>query len=157
MISLKAKIAFTLFHALIGRSSARPRSCRFGSVKRKGFPMQLPSILQGGSPSRLLHGAAAGAIATLVVGFDWGGWVTGGAAREMMQKSVTSALVLSLVCAEKFEHSADAAANLSELKKVSSWQRASLIEKGGWTTMSNSDPANSAVAQACATLLDGQK
>jgi hypothetical protein len=156
MISLKAKIAFTLFHALIGRSSARPRSCRFGSVKRKGFPMQLPSILQGGSPSRLLHSAAGGAIAT---GFDWGGWVTGGAAREMMQKSVTSALVsaLSLVCAEKFEHSADAAANLSELKKVSSWQRASLIEKGGWTTMSNSDPANSAVAQACATLLDSQK
>ena len=121
--------------------------------------MQLPSILQGDSPSRLLQGAAAGAIATLLIGFNWGGWVTGGTAREMTQKSVTSALVsaLSPVCVDKFERSADAATNLSELKKVNSWQRGSFIEKGGWTTISGSDPANSAVAQACATLLDGQK
>jgi hypothetical protein len=121
--------------------------------------MQRPSILQGDSPSRLLQGAVAGAIATLVIGFAWGGWVTGGAAREMTQKSVTSALVsaLSPICVDKFEHSADAAANLSELKKVNSWQRGSFIEKGGWTTMSGGDPANSAVAQACATLLDDQK
>jgi hypothetical protein len=117
--------------------------------------MQLPSILQGDSPSRLLQGAAAGAVATLIIGFNWGG----GTARETTQKSVTSALVsaLSPVCVDKFERSADAAANLSELKKVNSWQRGSFIEKGGWTTISGSDPANSAVAQACATLLDGQK
>ena len=121
--------------------------------------MQLPSILQGDSPSRLLQGAAAGAIATLLIGFNWGGWVTGGTAREMTQKGVTSALVsaLSPVCVDKFERSADAATNLSELKKVNSWQRGSFIEKGGWTTISGSDPANSAVAQACAILLNDQK
>jgi hypothetical protein len=121
--------------------------------------MQRPSILQGDSPPRLLQGAVVGAIATLVIGFAWGGWVTGGAAREMTQKTVTSALVsaLSPICVDKFEHNADAAANLSELKKVNSWQRGSFIEKGGWTSMSGSDPANSAVAQACATLLDDQK
>jgi hypothetical protein len=55
--------------------------------------MQLPSILQGDSLTRLLQGAAAGAIATVVIGFNWGGWVTGGTAKEMAQKGVNSALV----------------------------------------------------------------
>jgi hypothetical protein len=35
--------------------------------------MQIPSILQGESLKRLLQGAAAGAVATMVVGFSWGG------------------------------------------------------------------------------------
>jgi hypothetical protein len=40
--------------------------------------MQLPSILQGDSLTRLLQGAAAGAVATLVIGFNWGGWSPAG-------------------------------------------------------------------------------
>jgi hypothetical protein len=119
--------------------------------------MQLPAILQGDSLTRLLQGAAAGAIATLVIGFNWGGWVTGGTAKEMTQKSVTSALVsaLSPICVDKFEHSADAAANMTEFKKVNTWQQGSFIEKGGWATMPGGDPANTAVAQACATVIGG--
>jgi hypothetical protein len=117
--------------------------------------MQLPSILQGDSLTRLLQGAVAGATATLVIGFSWGGWVTGGTAKEMAQKGVSSALVsaLSPVCVDKFKHSADAAANLTEFQKVNSWQQGSFIEKGGWTTMTSGDPDSSAVAQACATML----
>ena len=38
--------------------------------------MAMPAILQGDSITRLLQGAAAGAVATLIVGFYWGGWVT---------------------------------------------------------------------------------
>jgi hypothetical protein len=117
--------------------------------------MQLPSILQGDSLVRLLQGAAVGAVATLVVGFNWGGWVTGGTAKEMTQRSVSSALVsaLSPICVDKFKQSAGADANLTELKKVNSWQQGSFIEKGGWATMPGGDAANSAVAQACATTL----
>ena len=72
--------------------------------------MQLPSILQGNSLTRLLQGAAAGAAATLVIGFNWGGWVTGGTAKEMTQKSVSSALVsaLSPICVDSFRRNADA-------------------------------------------------
>src|SRR5271167_3397698 len=117
--------------------------------------MQLPSILQGDSLTRLLQGAAAGAVATLVIGFNWGGWVTGGTAKEMAQKSVSSALVsaLSPICVDKFKHSADATASLTEFNKVNSWQQGSFIEKGGWATMPGGDAANSAVAQACAATL----
>jgi hypothetical protein len=39
--------------------------------------MEIPSILQGHSRTRLLQGIAIGAVATLVIGFSWGGWVTG--------------------------------------------------------------------------------
>ena len=35
--------------------------------------MQVPAILQGESLKRLLQGAAAGAVATMFVGFYWGG------------------------------------------------------------------------------------
>jgi len=117
--------------------------------------MELPAILQGDSLTRLLQGAAAGAVATLVIGFNWGGWVTGGTAKEMTQKGVSTALVsaLSPICVDKFQHSADAASNLVEFKKVSSWQQGSFIEKGGWATMPGAEPANGAVAQACAAML----
>jgi alpha/beta superfamily hydrolase len=104
---------------------------------------------------RLLQGAAAGAVATMIVGFSWGGWITGGAAKELVQKSVNTALVsaLSPVCVDKFQRSAEATANLAELNKVSSWQQGSFIEKGGWATMPGGDSANAAVAQACANML----
>ena len=117
--------------------------------------MALPAVLQGDSLTRLLQGAAAGAVATLVIGFNWGGWVTGGTAKEMAQKGVSTALVsaLSPICVEKFQHSADVASNLIEFKKVSSWQQGSFIEKGGWATMPGGESANTAVAQACATML----
>jgi hypothetical protein len=79
--------------------------------------------------------------------------------KEMAEKSATTAVVAALapICADKFQHASDAAANLTELKKVSSWQQGSFVEKGGWATLPGSDPANSAVAQACANLLTGLK
>ena len=121
--------------------------------------MQLPAILRGDSLTRLLQGAAGGAIITLVVGFNWGGWVTGGTAKEMVQKSSSSAVVaaLSPICVDKFQHSSEAVANMTELKKVSSYQQASFIEKGGWATLPGSDSANSSVAQACANMLSNLK
>jgi hypothetical protein len=117
--------------------------------------MELPPILQGESLTRLLQGAAVGAAATLIVGFYWGGWVTGGTAKEMAQKSASSAVVtvLTPICVDKFQHSAEVATNLVELKKTTSWQQGSFISKGGWATMPGSETANSAVADACATML----
>jgi len=117
--------------------------------------MELPPILQGESLTRLLQGAAAGAVATLVIGFYWGGWVTGGTAKEMAQKSATTAVVSALVpiCVDKFQRSAEFTANLTELKKTTSWQQGSFISKGGWATMPGGESANSAVADACATML----
>ena len=121
--------------------------------------MVMPAMLQGDSIKRLLQGAAAGAIATLIAGFYWGGWVTGGTAKEMTQRSTTSAVVsaLSPICVDKFQRSAEAGANMAELKKVSSYQQGSFIEKGGWATLPGNDNANSAVARVCAEMLSNLK
>jgi hypothetical protein len=69
------------------------------------------------------------------------------------RRKLRARIALSPICVDRFKHSADAAANMTEFKKVNSWQQGSFIEKGGWTTMPNGDPASSGVAQACATML----
>ena len=118
------------------------------------FSMQLSPKIE-----HVMWGAVGGAIALAAIGFGFGGWVTGGTAREMVQRSSTSAVVaaLSPICVDKFQHSAEAAVNLVELKKISSYQQSSFIEKGGWATLPGSTSANSSVAQACADMLSSLK
>jgi hypothetical protein len=121
--------------------------------------MQLPSILQGESLIRLIQGAVAGAVATMVIGFNWGGWTLGSTAAKMSEDSSKSAVVsvLAPICVDKFQSAAGAPANLLELKKVASYQQSTFVEKGGWATLPGSEKANSAVAQACANMLNSLK
>jgi hypothetical protein len=42
--------------------------------------------------------------------------------------------VLAPICVGKFQQQTDAAAKLVAFNKASSWDRRSLIEKGGWAT-----------------------
>ena len=117
--------------------------------------MQLPSILQREARTRLLQGAFAGFLATVVIGFGWGGWTLGSTARETAAKSAAAAVVavLAPMCANKFRQTAEASANMLELKKVSSWMQDSYIEKGGWATFPGMTSPDRGVAQACATML----
>jgi hypothetical protein len=57
------------------------------------------------------------------------------------------------MCADKFRQTAEAPANMAELKKVSSWMQDSYIEKGGWATFPGVSSPDRGVVQACATLL----
>jgi hypothetical protein len=107
-----------------------------------------------------LWGAAAGAIALAVVGFNWGGWVTGGTAERLAKSHAETAVVavLTPICVDKFRQAANAPANLAEMKKISStWEHGRFIEKGGWATAPGSTEANSAVARACAETLGSEK
>ena len=121
--------------------------------------MPLPLILQGPSLTRLVQGAALGAIATMIVGFNWGGWSIESTAAKRADEASRSAVVavLAPICVDKFQHSADVSNNLIELRKVSTYMQGSFVEKGGWATSPGSDKANSAVAQACATMLGSLK
>jgi hypothetical protein len=104
-----------------------------------------------------LWGALGGAIASAIIGFSWGGWVTGGTAEADATQRANAAVVAALapVCVERFRGSADVAANLAALKKVDSWSQADFIEKGGWAIVPGSKALDqqSAVAKACASLL----
>jgi len=104
-----------------------------------------------------LWGIVGGAIAAAIVGFSWGGWVTGGKAEADATQRANGAVVVALapVCVERFQRAADVSANLAALKKVDSWSQGDFIEKGGWATAPGSKAPDqlSAVAKACALLL----
>lgn len=105
-----------------------------------------------------LWGLAGGAVALAIVGFGWGGWVTGSKAASSAQVRVDDAVVgvLAPVCVEKFQRMGDAQANLIELKKVDSWSRGEFVEKGGWAKTAGATLSSeqlSAVSKACANLL----
>lgn len=102
-----------------------------------------------------LTGAALGAIALAVVGFGWGGWVTGGTATKNAALAANEAKVTALapICADRFRAQGDSAVKIAELAKSSSWERGNLVEKSGFATMPGTKSADSDVARACAELL----
>jgi len=117
--------------------------------------MQVPSMFQGESLKRLLQGAAAGAVATIVVGFYWGGWVLGSKAEENATQRVNAALVqvYSPICVERFQHQANIEAKWAELAKVDSWRRDDYIQDSGFATPPGSTIPIKAIADACAEAL----
>ena len=116
--------------------------------------MQIPSILQGESLKRLLQGAAAGAVATMVVGFSWGGWSLGSTADKMAKEQSNLAVVAALapVCADKFRALPDAKAKTVALSKADSWKRAEEFPQGLVTLPCETYPS-SALVNACYALL----
>jgi hypothetical protein len=118
--------------------------------------MQVPSILLGESRTRLLQGIAIGAIASMVIGFSWGGWVLGSTAHRLAADQASAAVVavLTPICVEKFLQNSDAKANLAALREISTnWQQGQYVEKGGWATRPGAASSDYELARACAAKL----
>ncbi len=109
--------------------------------------MQTPEWLKPG-----LYGAACGAVALAVIGFSWGGWVTGGRARIMAadQSKAEVVTALSLICVDQSKRDPQLAERVAAIKTASSWNRGDLVMKNGWATMPGSAEGNSQVAKDCA-------
>ena len=103
----------------------------------------------------MLWGAVGGAAALAIIGFTFGGWVTGGSA----DKRASSAVVLALapVCLDQFQRTSNSVIHLTELKRTPSYDRGSFVEKAGWATMPGSTAPSSGVAKACAALIANLK
>jgi hypothetical protein len=116
--------------------------------------MQVPSILQGESLTRLLQGAAVGAVATMIVGFNWSGWSLSSTADKMAKEQSDLAVVRALapVCADKFRALPDAAAKTVALSKEDSWKRSEEFPKE-FVTLPGETYPSSALVYACTTLL----
>ncbi len=108
---------------------------------------------------QMLQGAAIGAIGLAILGFTWGGWVTGGAAETLVKQKVSAAVVSALapICHDNFRRSTDASARLIEMKKASTWDQTSLVEKAGWAKMPGATSTDSTMARACAELIVADK
>lgn len=96
-------------------------------------------------------GVAGGAIAAIVVGFAWGGWITGGTATEMASQRAESAIVQAFtpLCVAKAEQEPD---QLGPLKEESSYRRDDFVIEAGWVD-NVSEKYQTEVARACATTV----
>ena len=96
-------------------------------------------------------GAVGGAIAAMIIGFSWGGWVTGGTSTANAATASKAAVVQAFVplCVAKAEQQPD---QLVLLKKESSYQRDVFVVKAGWVS-TVAEKYRSDVARACASTV----
>ena len=95
---------------------------------------------------------ACGAIAVTLVGFTWGGWVTGGTARQMSADQSQAEVIAALtsICLDQSKRDPQLAERVVLLKAASSYQRGDIVMKNGWATMPGTSEGNRLVASACA-------
>jgi hypothetical protein len=103
----------------------------------------------------LFWSCVASMVVTMIVGFSWGGWVTGGTARQTAETTATDAIVrrLAPICVDQSARDMGKGAKLVAMKGESSWQRGEYVGKQGWATMPGEREPDRRVAEACATLL----
>jgi hypothetical protein len=87
------------------------------------------------SKSALFWACAGSVVVATIVGFSWGGWVTGGSAREMAEESAAQARheLAAVVCVDRFMAAPDAGDQLTALQEItSSRAQGKFVEDGGW-------------------------
>ena len=93
--------------------------------------MQVPSILQGELRTRLLQGIAIGAVASMVIGFSFGGWVTGATANKLAaERASRNASNRMPLCVEALR----AGAELGGLPSIMRWRSGQTTSKRAWAT-----------------------
>jgi hypothetical protein len=97
-------------------------------------------------------GLIVGAVGAMIIGFNWGGWVTGSKSQAKAEAAVLS--TRSAICVAQFTKAPKYQERLKELKATNSWERSAVIEKGGWDRMPGEEKAEATVGRACADGLD---
>ncbi len=95
------------------------------------------------SKTVLFWACAGSVIVATVVGFHWGGWVTGGSAQKMAEESAAQARqeLAAVVCVDRFMAAPDAGVQLTALKAIeSSYAQSKFVEDGHWAVIA---PASS--------------
>lgn len=97
-------------------------------------------------------GLICGAVIAMIIGFAWGGWITGGSAQKMTDEAVLASE--AAICVAQFMNEPIHEEKLKEFGKLDSWKRSEFIEKGGWDKMPGQEKAGSYVARSCARGLE---
>ena len=102
--------------------------------------------------------AIGGAAVLALIGFNYGGWVTGGTAKQMAADQARLEVVAALVpiCIEQSSQDPQVGERLAQLKDAINYQRADMLMKAGWATMPGSSDPNRNVAKACLEKLAAQ-
>lgn len=102
-----------------------------------------------------LYGAAAGAAAMAILGFNVLGWTTAGSAAQAAEAQSKAAVVAALtpICVDMARSDLGGAAALDGIKAAQSYQRRDLVIAAGWATMPGAGAADRDVATACGAAL----
>lgn len=113
--------------------------------------MNIPTWLKPG-----IYGAIGGAVLLAIVGFSWGGWVTGGTANDMAMSMAHDDVVAAMVpvCLDMAKTDPLRATKLATIKEASNYQRGNALMEAGWATMPGSDEPDRDIAKACAKALE---
>jgi hypothetical protein len=103
------------------------------------------------------YGVAA-VVATLAIGFTWGGWVTSSTAQMTAKSMAEDAVVhrLTPICVAAAKHDPARDKKFKELKATGEWERGDYVKKAGWATMPGDTDPDSRVADECAKILASQ-
>jgi hypothetical protein len=113
--------------------------------------MQAPTWLKPG-----IMGAVVGGIATMIVGFNYGGWYLGSTAETLARQQSNAAVIAALVpvCVSQSRADPETAVKLKALSDIkSSYEQRDFVMKAGWATMPAADTPDQALASACADAL----
>ena len=99
--------------------------------------------------------AVGGAIGLAIVGFNWGGWVTSGAAEAMAKQTAVTAVAerLGTICVAQFNRDTAKSQKLIEMKDKDTWEQGRYIDTQSWAIMPGDEKPESGVADACANQL----
>ena len=113
--------------------------------------MNTPEWLKPG-----MYGAVIGAVFVGVVGFSWGGWVTGGTAHDRAMAMSRDDVVASMlpVCLDMARSDPARADKMATIRAASTYQRRDALMTAVWATMPGTDMPNRDIAQACLAALD---
>jgi hypothetical protein len=87
------------------------------------------------SKTVLFWACAGSVVVATIVGFSWGGWVTGGSAQEMAEDSAAQARqeLAAVVCVDRFMAAPDAGTQLTALQEITTARaQGKFVEDGGW-------------------------
>ncbi|WP_127561644.1 hypothetical protein [Nioella ostreopsis] len=113
--------------------------------------MNTPEWLKPG-----VYGAVIGAVFVGVVGFSWGGWVTGGTSNDRAMAMSRDSVVASMVpvCLDIALSDPERAEILETIRAAATYQRRDALMDAGWATMPGTDDPDRDIAQACLAELD---
>jgi len=103
-----------------------------------------------------IWGAVIGSIATMILGFGWGGWTMNSTVNQLATKRADAAVtaVLVPICLAKQKTDGATGQKLGELKAItSSYEQTEFVMKTGWATFPGKADPNRDVAEACAAEL----
>jgi hypothetical protein len=99
-----------------------------------------------------IWGFVIGAGVAMIIGFVWGGWTTSGTTQKMSEEAVLTSR--AEICVAQFMSAPNHKANIKELQKVESYERAEFVGKGGWDKMPGEEKAAWGVSSACVSGLE---